>query len=172
MHRRRLPILVVLAVIVAILPLTFVQLAIAGGNSSETIEHIPFTFSMGPDRCSDIDTTVSGSGEYVNHIITRTFEDGSSHVRIESNAVGIATDSEGATYRFVYRNVLRASIPASGPPFTARGYDRFSLSGNGSADGLFVYYEADLVWDVPLGQGPPASEVLVKLIGNPACDPI
>lgn len=173
MHRKRTTMLAVMLVVALVLPLGTISVATAASKvrpgPTRAVERIPFEFTMGPEQCSVLTTTVSGSGEFVNTITRYRLRSGKIVQHVDSVAEGQATDSEGGTYWFSYHFVADAVIPPSGG-YTEYAQDTFTLTGDGSADGLYVYWEAMATF-AEQGQ-PPVRVVYTKTIGDPACDPI
>jgi hypothetical protein len=162
-----------LLLVMAALPLVGISAASAASKvrpgPSRTVERIPFEFTMGPEQCSMIDTTISGSGEFINTITRFRLRNGKIDQTVDSVAQGTATDSEGGTYWYSYHFVAHAIIPRSGG-YVEYANDTFSLTGDGTADGLYVHWEAMATFAAQ-GQ-PPVKVEYTTTIGDPACDPI
>jgi hypothetical protein len=105
-----------------------------------------------------------GTGTEETTIRLRDGDDGP-RISVETRISGTATDTDGATYRFAYRNRF------SGPfPGTVLVTDTFRLRGDGSADGLFTLFKARITLDA--GMNLVAAEIL-ETIGDPlVCDPL
>ena len=90
------------------------------------------SFTIAANQCPLLPAgvSVSGSGESVAVINTRTLADGSTVVRINNLITGVATDSNGGTHKFVYHNSSTQTIQPSG--FTSISMnDSFVLTGPG-----------------------------------------
>ena len=130
-------------------------------------------FTVPADQCHLLPAgvSVSGSGESVAIINTRTLADGSMEVRINNVIKGVATDSNGGQHKFVYENSSTQTILPSG--FTAISMtDIFVLSGPGPN------YSVGFNWRWTFNQPnlwPPVDN-WEQLHGNPddifACDPL
>jgi hypothetical protein len=174
MRSRRLAVLTIAAVMAAVLPLGAISLASAQVvlQPVDHFEIVPFEFTMTPEQCPDIDTTISGSGAYHTWISEIPLTNGGTGLRVSSTANGYATDSEGNVYTYSYGNYVRGTIPPAGPAVFAQ-FDFFNLSGEGSAGGLAVAWTAILYFTETLpGEGPPDDMQLFPIRGNPNCDPI
>jgi hypothetical protein len=92
----------------------------------------PVSFSIPADQCSELPAgvSVSGSGESIAVINTRTLEDGSTETRTNNVIKGVATDSNGGSHTFVYQNY---SVDTALPNGTHRMSmsDTFVLNGPG-----------------------------------------
>jgi hypothetical protein len=171
MSHRRLTSLALLVATIALLALPAVAGATREPAPTVTVEYVPFSFVMTPAQCKQLETTITGAGQYVITNTTQKLRNGSTLFTSEALANDLATDSEGHTYRFDYGNTFTATIPPGAPyPPVARQTDFFRLVGTGSANGLSVDWEAILTFTGP--NQPPSRFAFVSLHGDPNCDPI
>ena len=92
----------------------------------------PASFTIPADQCPLLPAgvSVSGSGESMAVINTRTLADGTQVIRVNNLIKGVATDSNGGTHKFVYHNSSTETILPSGL-HTISMNDTFVLSGPG-----------------------------------------
>ena len=92
----------------------------------------PASFTIPADQCPKLPAgvSVSGSGESVAVINTRTLADGTQVIRVNNLIKGVATDSNGGVHKFVYHNSSTETILPSGL-HTISMNDTFALSGPG-----------------------------------------
>ena len=131
------------------------------------------SFTIPADQCPLLPAgvSVSGSGESVAIINTRTLADGSTVVRINNLIKGVAIDSNGDAHKFVYHNSSTQTILPSG--FTTISMnDSFVLTGPGP------HYSVTFNWRWTFTQPnlwPPVDN-WEQLHGDPdlifACDPL
>jgi hypothetical protein len=140
-------------------------------TAARAAEHqvVPYTFTLTPEQCPELQTTISGAGEYFVRTTTRVDKDGVTHINQNNVTNGTATDAEGNTYRYTYHNNQRIAIPPGEFPTTVAITDHFNLVGAGGANQLHVGFTIRLTFAAP-GEEPTVEEVSVR--GNPACDPI
>ena len=76
----------------------------------------PATFTIAADQCSELPAgvSISGSGQSVAIINTRTLTDGSTETRINNVIKGTATDSNGGSHAFEYQNFSTDTTLVSG----------------------------------------------------------
>lgn len=119
-------ILLVLMLFVGVSPV-----AAASGNDHQVFTG-PASFSIAPDQCHLLPAGVgvSGTGESVAIVNTRTLADGSTVVRINNLIKGVATDSNGGRHKFVYHNSSTETTLPSGLHEISMN-DSFILSGPG-----------------------------------------
>jgi hypothetical protein len=159
MPRRQLTLLSIMLLVAAI----GVLLTVPAAAATARIDVIPVSFVLTPEQCPVLDTTITGSGEYVDHVTTVGGRRSTTVDQVYSTATGTAVDSEGNTYTFYYELVgTFIGVNGSGAVY---GWltDHFELHGTGSADGLVVDYEYRFG---------PNYEILEPINGNPNCDPI
>ena len=157
-----------LSALVALLALALPAAAApAGSGPNQTIVPVPFTLT--PAQCPELQTTVTGSGEYFTVTNTRTDKDGVTHLEVNQLATGTATDTQGGTYHFNYHNHSNVTVPPGGFPVQIRQNDHFNLQGTGSASGLHVGFL--ILVTVP---GPGQEPIVTPLNerGDHNCDPI
>ncbi|MEO7838369.1 MAG: hypothetical protein ABIU06_03385 [Anaerolineales bacterium] len=131
------------------------------------------SFTIPADQCPLLPAgvSVSGSGESVAIINTRTLADGSTVIRINNLIKGDAIDSNGDAHKFVYHNSSTQTILPSG--FTTISMnDSFVLTGPGP------HYSVTFNWRWTFTQPnlwPPVDN-WEQLNGDPdvifACDPL
>ena len=130
---------------------------------------VPYAFTLTPEQCPALTSTITGSGEYFVRTTTRVDKNGVTHINQNNVTNGTATDAEGTTYRFTYHNNQRVTIPPGGFPQQVNVTDHFNLVGAGGAQSLHVGFTIRLTFAAP-GEEPSVEEVSVR--GNPSCDPI
>ena len=167
---RRLTIHVLLALmlLVGVSPAT----AAPAANHQVIIDTAGFTIAA--DQCPLLPAGVSlsGSGERKTIINTRTQADGTTVIRTNDLAKGVATDSNGGVHKFVYHNSSTLTIPPSGDLSISMN-DIFTLSGPGPHYSVGFNWR----WTFP---GPdlvfPPEDNFVNLHGDVdlilACDPL
>lgn len=170
MSKKRIAVLAVLAIALAIPPLSVVvPLALAEATQTRT----PITFTLTPDGqrpCPNLQVTVVGSGESFTVINHRIDTNGVDHIERNDLVTGSASDSDGATYVFNYHNHASIEIPVGGFPFQVTTTDHFNLSGQGRANQVHVGFVLRLTFTSPFD--PPIVE-FVNMRGDPEhCDAI
>jgi hypothetical protein len=148
----------VVVVLAAMLSLSVVQVAVAQPPSGV----VPVEFTMEPQQCPVLQSTLTGSGEYNNIVNVRSTRFGITVYTVDSTATGTATD-DGGTYTFFYRNVGTAVIIPGLGEFV-RFTDHFELQGTGSAAGMTVDFEAAIT--------PWSFTTFNESGAPPECDPI
>ena len=90
------------------------------------------SFTIPADQCPELSAgvSVSGAGESVAIINSRTLQDGSTETRINNVIKGVVTDSNGGVHTFVYQNYSVDTALLSGL-HTISMTDTFVLSGPG-----------------------------------------
>jgi hypothetical protein len=136
---------------------------------SETV-----SFTIPADQCPELPAgvSVSGSGERLMIINTRTMADGNTEIRVNDLIKGVATDSNGGAHKFVYHNSSTETILPSGL-HTISMNDVFALSGPGPQ--YSVTFNWRWTFTPPEPFWPPAHDLEI-LNGDPdlifACDPL
>ena len=167
MNRKRIAVLAVLAVALAIAPLS---VAVPSALAKATQIRLPISFTIPAGQCPGIDVTIEGNGESFIVINTRIDKDGVAHVEQSILATGTATDSDGQTYGFNYHTHASLTIPPGGFPFSIEGTDHFNLEGNGRANQIHVGFVARATFTSP---SDPGTFEFVNVRGTPFfCDPI
>jgi hypothetical protein len=103
----------------------------AFASSPNVIAYIPISFTLTPDACPALATTVTGEGilKIVEHFSTSA--DGAAHFSHHENFEGAAAGADGSAYKFNYNlNIKTTTEPE--PPFVLSGVDNFHLIGQGS----------------------------------------
>lgn len=123
--------LVVHVVLVLMLFVGVTSVAAAPTNTHEVV-HSVVSFTIPAGQCPSLPagTSVSGTGESVAIIDTRTLADGSTEIRISNLIKGDASDSDGGSHHFVYQNNSTETILVSGLHKVSMK-DSFTLSGPG-----------------------------------------
>ena len=119
-------------VLLALMLFVGVSPAAAAPAADHSVETSTVSFSIPADQCALLPAgvSVSGSGESVAIINTRTLADGSTVVSINNLIKGDAIDSNGGIHKFVYHNSSTQTILPSG--FTTISMnDTFVLTGPG-----------------------------------------
>jgi hypothetical protein len=124
------------AAAVAIVALLLLPGSAAATGGETTIEQVPGDFVLTSADCVHLpkDTTITGSGTGKSITRTRTDRRGITTIANSTITPGTATDQDGNTYRFLYRNKFRVSNTAANPKqFSGLMVDLFLLSGRGPA---------------------------------------
>lgn len=158
MLRSRLSVVAVVAILAAMLAISVVQVAVAQPPSGV----VPVEFTMTPEQCPVLQSTLTGVGEYNNIVNVRRTKLGITVYTVDSTATGTATDA-GGTYTFSYRNVGTAIIIPGLGEFV-RFTDHFELQGTGTAAGMVVDFEAAIT--------PWSFTTFNESGAPPSCDPI
>jgi hypothetical protein len=143
MQRRRVAVGLVSAL--AMVSLSTGGIASAHGNDGDG-EAVTWTLSW--ENCSMVPhgTVVEGTGE-IDRGFSTTTRRGITTERFDDRAEGTATDQDGNTYTWTYRNTLTVKNTAGEPDvFSGRMADRFRLSGDGPIK-LSNGFRADYVED-------------------------
>lgn len=159
--------MMLLAVLVA--TFGFAGFGAAPASAAVEIQRVPYSFSYGPETCPALDTTISDTGEYLIRITDRTDSKGVNHRVENATARGTATDADGNSYRYSYRNIAKITSQPGGFPSVARVFDSFTMSGRGGRNNVRVSWVANVTF--PSEGAEPIFE-FVSTNGNPACDPI
>src|SRR5688572_19961158 len=96
----------VLFVVLAAVSLSLATVLSAGAVVKE---YVDVSFTLTPENCPDVTTTITGSGQYFFRINEKVMNDGSTHLIVNVTIAGTATDTEGARYRFNYHNTLHGT---------------------------------------------------------------
>ena len=98
-------------------------------------------------QCPSLPAGVSltGAGQRNKQINTTTNADGSQTISTNDLVTGVASDSNGGSYRFIYHNHSINNAPASGFPIHVNMVDSFVLNGSGSIGHLEVGFNWS--WD-------------------------
>ena len=160
-------------VLLALMLFVGVSSAAAAPTADHQVVTDTVSFNIPADRCPLLPAgvSVSGSGESVAIINTRTLADGTMVVRINNLIKGDAIDSNGDAHKFVYHNSSTQTILPSG--FTTISMnDSFVLTGPGP------HYSVTFNWRWTFTQPnlwPPVDN-WEQLAGDPAlifaCDPL
>lgn len=173
------------ALALTILLLTGVSWARAGAapvvEETEYSETLPFTLTPGPDGCSQIKNTISGTA-VINHKVRTTIHaDGSRRIVDDGVSRGIATDELGRSYVYNYTNRNILNVPPAGPLVIVEMIDNFKLRGQGQTNRIDASFH--WIWTYPLTNPadplasfvfPPVDNwVQLATHGDPLkCDPI
>jgi hypothetical protein len=152
-----------------IITMFLVALGYSGPVAAAELTHETFTFTLSPDQCPELQTTVTGDVDLFIRTNERTDKNGTVHLVVTSNASGVATDDAGNTYHFNYHNHVNVTIPPGEFPQQVDITDHFNLVGDGNGQSLHVGFNVRLTF---LG---PDEEPIVEVIherGSPMlCDP-
>jgi hypothetical protein len=108
----------------------------AAGDWTTTVESFPADFEMTSDQCPNLPegTTITGTGTGTSITKTRTDRRGITTVFNSSVARSQATDQDGNTYWFLYRNHFRVTNTEATPElYSGIMVDLFLLRGDGPA---------------------------------------
>jgi hypothetical protein len=129
----------------------------------------PVAFTLTPEQCSDLQVTVTGSGERMVVVNERIDQNGVDHIVVNDTAQGTATDSEGASYIFNYHNHANVEVQPDGFPVEVKVTDHFNLNGQGKANQTHPGFVLRVLITSPTDE--PVVDT-VNERGNPVCDPI
>ena len=169
MNRKRIAVLAVLAILLAVPPLSSVVVPRALAKATQI--RMPVTFTLNPAQCPNLLVTVEGMGESYVVINHRIDKDGVDHININTLATGSAIDSDGANYGFNYHSHASYSVAPGGFPFQVTTYtDHFNLEGEGKANQVHVGFVVRATFTSP---SDPGTFEFVNMRGTPFfCDPI
>lgn len=116
---------------------------IASASAQATLFRSPLTFTL--KGCTQLPAglVITGSGESLLVISTRTDKDGNTVVERNNVVTGTATDNNGGSYIFNYADHGTITMPPSVFPFTMSLTDHFNLLGQGQGNQLQVGFRAD-----------------------------
>lgn len=143
--------------IALVLALTIVVLAVApwarAGDEpvveeTEFSETLPFVISSGPDGCSQVEDTISGTAVIHHHVRTTTYPDGSRRIVDDGVSAGTAVDDNGRHYRYRYTNRAILNVPPEGPLVIVEMTDKFVLRGQGQTNRIDASFH--WLWTYPL----------------------
>jgi hypothetical protein len=122
----------ILHAVLALMLFVGVSPAAAAPAADHSVETSTASFTIPADQCPLLPAgvSISGSGESVAIINTRTLADGTIVVRTNNLIKGIATEGNGDQHKFVYHNSSTLTIPTSGE-YAISMNDVFVLSGPG-----------------------------------------
>ncbi len=132
MNLRRIAALVVIIAASVALPVSVIAPSASAQVTQERFS-VPFTIPFGVP-CADLPpgvTSVSGTAEFFLRTTTRVDSGGVTHLNINANAFGTATDNNGKVYSFNYANHFSIEVPPGGFPQQIRMTDHFNLNGKG-----------------------------------------
>ena len=117
--------------------------AFASANATVTASE-PLSFTLTPADCSQLTTTVTGTG--ISHIVLHQSPDanGNIHISFSNTVNGTATGADGSFYRFSYQLNQRATIPPV-PPIRVFTGDKFVLIGQGKTQNIAVRFHEEFV---------------------------
>jgi hypothetical protein len=123
-----------LLVHVLVVLMLFVGVSPVAAASATDHAVVPGTasFTVPAGQCPQLPAgiSVSGEGESINIINTRTLKDGSAETRVTTVIKGTATDSNGGVHNFVYENSsVDVALPSG--EHTISMVDTFVLNGPG-----------------------------------------
>lgn len=155
--------------LLAITPAILSMVMIPSASAQANLFRWPISFTL--KGCTQLPPglIISGSGESLLIISTRTDKDGNTVTQRHNVVTGTATDNNGGTYLFNYASNGTITTPPGVFPFTLSGTDHFNLLGHGKGNQMQVGFNADATVT-----GPNTfifSPINVR--GDPAtCDPI
>jgi hypothetical protein len=117
--------------------------AFASANGTLTASE-PLSFTLAPADCSQLTTTVTGTG--ISHTVLHESPDanGKIHFSFSNTVNGTATGADGSFYRFSYQLNQRATVPAV-PPIRIFTTDKFVLVGQGKTQNIAVRFHEEFV---------------------------
>jgi hypothetical protein len=127
------------------------------------------SFVLTPAICSQLTSTVTGTGtaDEVSHASVNG--QGVVHIVINTTINGTATDTAGGSYRFNYHNSTKVDVAPTDFPTDEFITDHFNLVGNGSANQLHTHF----VLRVHIASPTDMTFEFVNVHGDPFnCDPI
>jgi hypothetical protein len=127
----------------ALAPAILWMTIIASASAQATLFRSPLSFTL--TGCTQLPAglVITGSGESLLVISTRTDKDGNTVVERNNVVTGTATDNNGGSYIFNYANHTTMTMPPSVFPFTMSLTDHFNLLGQGQGNQLQVGFRAD-----------------------------
>lgn len=136
MSMRRIPSIVLLALIVALLQASAGLAAApdAPGADGPPVKvtrqtvNETLTWSMDPSVCKQITLPLDAVGQRHEEIITKTFADGTQTVITHDQVLGTARDSRGS-YKFTYVNHSTDTLPGGSDTHTISMVDTFVVNG-------------------------------------------
>jgi hypothetical protein len=140
--------------------------AFASANATQTFTE-PLSFTLTPAECSQLTTTVTGTG--ISHVVVHESPDatGGIHFSFSNTVNGMATGADGSFYRFSYQLNQRTTKEAV-PPFTVALVDKFLLLGQGKTPDITVKFYEEFVVN-PDGS---FTDLKFRVRGDIACDAI
>ena len=140
--------------------------AFASTNATQSVNE-PLSFTLTPATCSELRTTVRGTG--ISHIVVHESPDatGGIHFSFSNTVNGTARGADGSFYRFSYQLNERTTTEAV-PPFTVNLVDKFLLLGKGKTQNIRVKFHDEFVVN-PDGS---ITDLNFRVRGDPGCDAI
>lgn len=134
-----------LAGLLVLVALTSAQAARAGDgdNTVTTRTSAPVSWTLSPGSvggCPQLVSEIKGQGTLTNKITVTTFGDGSRKIVDRAESRGNATDTDGRTYKYTYRNDATIYVPATGTQVIVEDSDTFTLRGGNSANRVDVSF--------------------------------
>lgn len=146
------------------------------GNATTRIVREQVNWNLPADVCAQLPAGVSlsGTGTRFAVITTKKNADGSTLIVNSDFVVGTATDSNSATYNFVYTNQNRHTVPAGGAPIQVKMTDVFLLTGNGGVNNYDVAFKWSWTYSPPEEEWPPVHnwKKIYTLGDSLTCDPL
>jgi hypothetical protein len=124
--------LMVLVLPIAMLFVGFSSAAATPATGHQVVVSGPVSFTILADQCPELPAgvSISGSGQSMSVINTRTLKDGSVETRINNVIKGDATDSNGGAHTFTYEN-FSTDLALSSGVHQISMTDTFVLNGPG-----------------------------------------
>lgn len=163
-----------LLVLPALLMFAGVAPAAAAPASDQEIVTGSASFTIPAGQCASLpaDLTISGEGESMSVINTRTMPDGNTVTNTNTVIKGNAQDDQGGTYKFVYQNFSADTLLPSGE-HSIKMTDTFVLTGSGTQ--LTVGFNWSWTYtDASVDFWPPVNNLVKTSTRNDplTCDPL
>lgn len=138
------------------------------------ITHEPITWTLEPKGCSLIKFPMTGKGDYKNTLTVLQNEDGTYNYEILGESSGVAVDTKGNAYIFVYKLpqfiAQGNAFPAAFTPFTFTGPDTFQLIPVGP--GGTAAYSVNIFFNLRINSDGSFKDLGTIADNDPNCDPI
>ena len=156
-------------ILLALTPAILSMATISPVSAQANLFRSPVSFTL--KNCTQLPAglVITGSGESLLVISTRTDKDGNTVIQRHNVVTGTASDNNGGTYVFNYADNSTMTVPPGVFPITASVNDHFNLLGPGKGNQMQVGFNADVTITGPntFIFSP------ISLRGNPfSCDPI
>ncbi|HLJ50475.1 MAG TPA: hypothetical protein VKU01_30895 [Bryobacteraceae bacterium] len=136
-------------ILLALAPTILSMTTIPSVSAQANLFRSPVSFTL--KGCTQLPAglVITGSGESLLVISTRTDKDGNTVVEHNNVVTGTATDNNGGSYIFNYADHATITMPPSVFPFTRSLTDHFNLLGQGQRNQMQVGFRADVTVIAP-----------------------